>query len=166
MIYIISKIISEFKQNANFTVNTSCGYPKIDSKFDLPVDVKEFYNLCGGIECYIKYGAFPIKILAPQNVILANIKFFGQNYDDDISSSWYLIADLSDGNYISINFGDINSGMCYVSGAFEHGIVGQCPIIALSFSELIYKILKYEGEYFYWKDNFYFKGYGDAYDII
>ncbi|WP_058487105.1 SMI1/KNR4 family protein [Defluviitalea phaphyphila] len=161
----IKEIIQEFKKHNNFEVKEPCGYPKIKNEHILPDDIKEFYSMCGGIMCYIEKGGFPIEILSPFNVKQANLVLLGKEYEEDISSSWYIIADAGDGNYISIDCNSSRLGRCYESFEYSHAVAGNCPIIALSFTELLNNIFNYRGDYFYWKDNPYFNAYGDAYDI-
>lgn len=127
--------------------------------------MKEFYRLCGGVDCYIEYGGFPIEILSPIHVKKANLSLLGKEYEEDISSSWYLIADAEDGNYITIDCNPSRLGRCYESFEYSHAVVGNCPIIAFSFTELLHKILSYQGDYFFWKDNANGIVYRDAYDV-
>lgn len=162
----IKDIIKEFETHSNFEVKEPMGYPMVKHGHTLPDDMLEFFSLSGGLVCYIENGGFPIEILSPTRVKQANISLLGKEYEDDISSSWYLIADAEDGNYISIDCNPSRLGRCYESFEYSHAVAGNCPIIALSFTELLSNILKYEGEYFYWKDNPGFNGYGDAYDNL
>lgn len=159
----IKDIIEEISKNPNFEVKKPNGYPKIFEQHVLPNDVKEFYTYCGGISCYVEDGGFPIVILEPKNVKPANMFLLGEVYESDISSSWYIIADADDGNYISIDFNINRLGRCYESFEYSHAIDGNCPIVALSFSEMLINILNYKGEYFYWKDKEFFNEIGDAY---
>lgn len=160
----IKEIILEFKNHKNFEVKDTCGYPTLNNGHVLPDDMKEFYSICGGIICYIEAGGFPIEIFSPINVKQANLLLLGKEYEEDISSSWYLIADAEDGNYISIDCNSSRLGRCYESFEYSHAVAGNCPIIALSFTELLYNIFSYKGDYFFWKDNSNFIVHGDAYN--
>jgi len=161
----VKEMLYHLKNNSNFEVKEPCGYPKLKSGHILPDDMKEFYYMCGGIVCYTDSGGFPIEILSPSDVKLANLVLLGEDYEDDISSSWYLIADAEDGNYISIDCNSSRLGRCYESFEYSHAVAGNCPVIALSFTELLINVFEYTGDYFYWKDNPEFNGHGDAYDI-
>ena len=158
----IERIIDLIRKDSNFEVKQPCGYPQVLKGHVLPDDLKEFYRLCGGIDFYIEYGGYPINILDPKDVRPANIALLGKNYDEDISSSWYLIADALDGNYVSIDFGPFRLGRCYESFEYSHAVAGNCPIIALSFGELLENLLGYKEDYFFWKENK-FTSLGDAY---
>ncbi|MEN2773573.1 SMI1/KNR4 family protein [Acetivibrio clariflavus] len=160
----VEEIINKMRKDSNFEVKKPCGYPTVMNGHVLPEDLKEFYRLCGGVDCYVNYGGFPISILSPMEVKLSNLVLLGKKYSEDISSSWYLIADAQDGNYISIDFGPSRLGRCYESFEYSHAVVGNCPIISLSFTELLYNLFKYKGDYFFWKNNNEFVNLGDAYD--
>lgn len=161
----IEEILIKIRNSDNFEVKEPCGFPKIIGNHKIPEDVKKFYSLCGGINCYVKYGAFPLTILEPSKIKLANLALIGEQVETDISSSWYLIVDAEDGNFISIDFDSKRSGWCYESFEYSHGIKGNCPIIAKSFTELLMHIFSYSGDYFFWKDEN-IKQYGDAYDML
>ena len=162
----LKEIINQLKISPNFTVTEPCGYPDIQNGYILPDDIKEFYSICGGLICYTQHGGFPIEILHPSDVKLSNVVLLGKRYDEDISSSWYLIADAKDGNFISIDFDPARLGRCYESFEYSHAVANNCPVIALSFTELLNSIYKYTGDYFFWKDNPEFIRHGDAYDTV
>lgn len=161
----IEEVINRFKKNENFIVKEACGQPNLSEKHILPTELKTFYELCGGIECYLESEAFPVEILAPNLVEHANLRLIGEECIEDISSNWYLIMDCEDGNYISIDCGNERNGQCYTSFAFSHGLIGETPIISKTFTEFLLNILNYNGDYFFWEENG-FKSYGDAYDNI
>jgi hypothetical protein len=119
--------------------------------------------LCGGIYFYKEDGGFPINILNPTDVKPSNLALLGESYEEDISSLWYLIADALDGNYISIDFNPSRLGRCYESFEYSHAVAGNCPIVALSFEQLLNSLIEYKGDYFFWKDNDKFDSLGDAY---
>lgn len=161
----IGKIVEEIKKDANFEVMPACGYPKLKKGHVLPEDLKEFYSVCGGIKCYIKQGGFPMEIMSPDKLKQANMLLLGNEYADDISSSWYVIADAEDGNYITIDCERARLGKCYESFEYTHAVAGNCSVVALSFEELLNNIYQYKGDYFFWKDNPLFVSHGDAYDV-
>ncbi len=161
----IEHVLKEIRGNDNFQVKEPCGLPVISGNHEMPEDIKRFYSLCGGIECYVNYGGFPIKILEPTKVRLSNLVILGELYDDDLSSSWYTIVDAEDGNYVSIDFNSNRMGICYESFEYSHALKNNCPIIAKSFTELLLNIYKYSGDYFFWKEEN-AEDYGDAYDNL
>lgn len=158
----IEEIVCKMKNNRNFEIKSPCGLPKIMKEHTLPEDVKKFYSICGGVICYVEDGGFPITILDPSDIRLASPVLLGKRYEEDISSSWYLVADAEDENYISIDFSPERLGRCYESFEYSHAICGRCPIVAMSFTELLNNIYEYSGDYFFWKEDV-FTFYGDAY---
>ena len=162
----LNVIIEKMKENENFIVREPKGKPQIKGKHILPEDVVAFYEMCGGIECYVKGEAYPIRILAPEEVVQANPVLVGEECEEDISSSWYLIADAEDGNYISIDFDKERNGRCYESFFDTHALRDNCPVVARSFTEFLKHLLEYKGDYFYWLENDAFEGYGDAYQYL
>ncbi len=161
----VQEVIEMFRKSKNFIVKEACGQPQLNEIHILPAELKQFYELCGGIECYLESEAFPVEILSPNLVEHANLRLIGEKCDDDISSYWYLIMDCKDGNYISIDCSNEKNGRCYTSFGFSHGLIGGTPIISKTFTELLLNILNYNGDYFFWEEDD-FKSYGDAYDNL
>ena len=161
----ICELIREFRKNPNFEVKEPIGFPMLKKGHIIPKDMKEFYSICGGIICYVEEGGFPMEILSPVDIRHANSVLIGEECENDISYTWYLIADAEDGNYISIDCSESRLGRCYESFEYSHAVKGHCPVIAMSFTELLVRILNYKGDYFFWKDNPQFNVHGDAYDI-
>lgn len=125
-----------------------------------PNDMVEFYDLCGGVILF-RSGKENVsfKILSAGEVLQTNMIIVGDPCEDDISFSWYAICKTDNGDYISIDTSKERGGRCYDSNFEIHGVVGSCPIIALSFSELLDELYKSSGVDIFWKG----KDYGDAY---
>nr|WP_310132456.1 SMI1/KNR4 family protein [Burkholderia ambifaria] len=132
--------------------------PNPDLKY--PNDLVEFYNICGGVVLF-RAGKENVsfKILAADEVLQANMIIVGEPCEDDISFSWYAICKTDNGDYISIDTSKERGGRCYDSNFEIHGVAGSCPIIALSFSELLDELYKSSGVDIFWKT----RDYGDAY---
>lgn len=175
----IKELVEKFKADENFEVSEPCGQPVISQNHTLPKDVEEFYTLCGGIEFngyslddedeeeYEEEGsAFPMNVLSPNKVTLANKALYCEIDEYDITDDWYLIIDAYDGNYISIDFSSERNGRCYVSFFDTHGVIGSCPIVSMTFTEFLENMLNYKGqECFFWEDDG-FVSKGDAYDVL
>lgn len=171
----ISDILDIMIESSDFNVRQKTSnetLPLVESGHELPDDVIEFYSLCNGVNCYVgNYGeddgGFPINILSPEKV-LPSTKVINAGLCIDkvieITSSWYVIADCSDGNYITIDFGKNSLGKCYESFEYTHGSIGDCKIIARSFTEFLEHLINYNGGFFYWDENPDFDSYGDAFD--
>ncbi len=160
----IERLIIQMSKDSNYEVKKPNGQPSILDGHVLPDDLQEFYRLCGGVSCYIASGGFPINVLAPAEVKPANLELIGESCPNDISSSWYLIADALDGNYISIDFAPERLGRCYESFEYSHAVAGNCPIVALSFTQFLQNLFDYKGDYFFWKDINH-SDLGDAYKV-
>ena len=56
-------------------------------------------------------------------------------------------------------------GKCYDSFWDRHGVVGECGIVALNFTELVSQLYSNQGKNLFWLDDN-FNYIGDAYDDI
>jgi hypothetical protein len=138
------------------TVHPPCGIPTIDEEHILPSDLREFYQLCGGVNLF-ESADFPVCIVPPQRLVLANpVIFVGASEEEleatknDISWSWYIIGEGHSAQYITIDLSPQRLGRCYDSFWDRHP--GNSSIIAKSFTDLLLGLLSYRGEYYYWKD--------------
>ncbi len=158
----IEKLIKKISKMNNCKVVPPNYTLILNNGHKLPQDLKKFYELCGGIELF-KNTNYQISIMSPQEFKLANPIIVGELCEEDISSEWYIIAKDINGEYITIDLNNDRLGKCYDSFWDRHGVVGECNIIALSFSELLEKLVESNGEYYYWLEDIYIP-YGDAYD--
>jgi hypothetical protein len=118
--------------------------------------------LCGGVDLYPDR-TYSHVIVPPDEVVLANPVLVGERVTDDRSDSWYLIAHDGNGDYLTLDCSPERSGWCYDSFHETHGLVGQTPVIAHSFTELLTRCYANQGAYPYWlRDDF--VPLGDAYD--
>jgi len=109
------------------------------------------------------------------NFVLANPVILGQKifeemaasneYKNEISMNWYIVVSDGNGDYLTIDLDRKRLGRCYDSFHETHALIGDTPIIANSFGELLENLIKNRGNYPYWlKDDFI--SLGDAYDDI
>jgi hypothetical protein len=87
----------------------------------------------------------------------------GQRVEGDRSDSWYLLVHDGNGDYLTLNCSLERTGWCYDSFHETHGLVGQTPVIAHSFTELLARCYATRGGYPYWLRAD-FVSLGDAYD--
>lgn len=160
----IGELIEKIKNTPDCVVFPAKGLPKLGNKsHQLPNDLKNFYSICGGISLYISKEC-SIKIVEPSKFQLANPIIVGDLCEDDITSEWYIIADDENGDYLTIDLSPARRGRCYDSFWDRHGLVGDCPVIANSFIDLLERLFVNKGEYWYWyKEDF--VSLGDAYDL-
>lgn len=140
------------------------GIPTIDPTLELPLDVHEFYEVCGGVTLF-QHADYQVNIVPPQEFVLSNPVLVGERCEEDISSNWYLVANDGHGEYLTIDLDPSRLGRCYDSFHDRHGVVGESSIIALSFTDLLERLIKNKGQYWYWlQDDF--ASLGDAYEEL
>jgi len=61
----------------------------------LPQDLAEFYELCGGIEFLDTPQHYGVIVSPPAQLLPTNPILIGEQVDDDITSSWYVIGGYS-----------------------------------------------------------------------
>jgi hypothetical protein len=125
-------------------------------------DLRSFYLLCGGVRLF-EGREYAITIVSPVQFVSANPVIIGEEGEDDISSTWYIIADDGNGEYLTLDLSQERLGRCYDSFFDRHGVAGSCPIIATSFTDLLIRLYENQGQYWYWLRPD-FVSLGDAYD--
>lgn len=159
----INHLIKKVKALPNCRVHEPTELPIIDeNKHILPDDLKDFYTICGGLTLF-ENAEYPIHIVPPEEFVLANPIIVGELCEEDISSNWYTVCNDGKSDYLTIDLNKERLGRCYDSFFDRHGLVGESQIIATSFTDLLEKLIKNKGQYWYWlKDGF--ESLGDAYD--
>ena len=77
-----------------------------------------------------------------------------------------IIGKDNEDNYISIDLAEKRLGRCYDSFGDRHGVVGECAVVARSFTELLSNLFYNQGDdYPYWLGAD-FEYIGDAYDDL
>lgn len=101
-----------------------------------PLDVRRFYELCGGVLLF-EGKDYPCQIVPSEKFTLSNPVIIGEKANEDISSHWYIVVHDGNGDYITIDLHQDRLGSCYDSFWDRHGVPGDSPIIAKSFTELL-----------------------------
>jgi hypothetical protein len=158
----VLNIIQKIKATPDCKVLPPNGIPHIEDNLQLPEDVRIFYESCGGIILF-EHADYRTNIVPPQEFVLANPVIVGERCEEDISSNWYIVANDGKGEYLTIDLDPSRLGRCYDSFYDRHGVVGESQIIALSFTELLERLMRNKGQYWYWLEND-FISLGDAYD--
>lgn len=159
---MIADLLAIIAADAACRVRLPEGEPHLEPRHALPEDVRRFYHLCGGVDLFPD-GEFPVFVLPPGEVALANPVIVGERIEDDRSDSWYLVAHDGNGDYLTLDCGPERAGRCYDRFHETHGLAGQTPIIARSFTELLARCYDTRGGYPYWLRGD-FVSLGDAYD--
>lgn len=161
----LSSLIAQIEKVPDCRIYPAQGLPHVESKYGLPDDVSEFFALCGGIELFTER-EYPYTIVTPVGFVRANpviIREYWYEWEDDISSTWHIIASDPDGQFLTIDLDPGRLGRCYDSFIGQHANPGDCPIIAESFSDLLSRLVENQGRYPYWLAPD-FRSLGDAYD--
>ena len=158
----IRNLITQAQGNPNCIVYAAAG-PPTTAPGSLPDDLSRFYAMCGGIDLH-RSGDYPISIVGPSEFVRAIPVIAGVEGEDDISYNWYIIA-RNGMQFVTIDCDDSRLGKCYDSFWDQHAIRGSVPIIALSFTELLKRLLSGGGRHWYWLQGG-FPSYGDAYDSV
>jgi hypothetical protein len=158
----IGWLIERLRATPGCDVLPSAGVPILPVGLVLPDDLVEFYGECGGARLFAE-SAYPVAIAPPDQFISSNLAILGQLNLDDRSDQWFTVGITPDGEYLSIDLDPARLGRCYDSFHEAHGLIGDCAIIATSFSDLLSRLLSNQGRYWYWLDSD-FRSLGDAYD--
>ncbi|WP_339733336.1 SMI1/KNR4 family protein [uncultured Gimesia sp.] len=155
----IVKLIEQLNNLSNCEVAPPQGIPAIEIK--IPTDLEEFYRLAGGARLF-EGADYAIDIVAPNQFVRANPVIVGEACRDDISFDWFIIAQEGE-QRLTLDLNPDRYGRCYDSFWDQHGIPGECPVIALSFTHLLAQLIQSKGNYWYWlQENFI--SLGDSYD--
>lgn len=166
----IEELLIRIQETPGCKIEPPSGLPLIEKLHHLPDDLRSFYELCGELSL-AENTSYVVTIVPPSKFMLANSVILGEEVaelareteGEDISWSWYILADCRNGDYITIDLDQQRLGRCYESSHETHGLVGNTPIIALSFTELVLSLYDKRGSYWYWLQPD-FVSLGDAYD--
>ena len=87
----------------------------------------------------------------------------GEQVGDDISASWYVIANDGSGEYLTIDLDPARLGRCYDSFSDPSWRGGLMPNHRASFTDLLERLVANQGRHWYWLQPG-FRSIGDAYD--
>src|SRR6266480_5545667 len=153
----LENLLHRIQVTPDWRIDVPVGQPGIGEHHRLPDDLRNFYQLCGGLSL-AENTAYSVTIVPPTKCLLVNPVILGEDVaglvqrteGDDISWSWYSIADLGNRDYLTIDLSQEQLGRCYDSFHETHGLIGNTPIIALSFTELVLSLYEKRGQYWYW----------------
>jgi hypothetical protein len=140
------------------------GPPPLEPRHALPDDLRAFYEACGGARLF-EGAHYAVRISGPAELVPSNPEIIGEQVDDDITSSWYIVARDDEGNAISIDLEPARLGRCYDSFVDVHGVAGSCAVVALSFTELVERLVASAGGHWYWLEPDW-QPIGDAYELL
>lgn len=158
----ISQIISKIENNKNCIVS-KLSTPYKNIPLDIPNDLKFYLENYESIT-FFQNSDYSIKTIGFSEFKRANEIILGENFEEDISHNWFIIAKDNNSQYITIDLSKNRLGYCYDSFWDRYGIAGEQAIIAKNFTELLDRIYNSNGNIWYWIEKN-FIPYGDAYDI-
>lgn len=158
----IAELLVQLADTPGCALAAPVGIPDVGSDLVLPADLRDFYSLCGGVTLF-SGSLFSLQISSPSDLISSNRAILGEAFPDDRSDSWFVIASDGVGQRISIDLAPSRLGRCYDSFTEVHAIAGSSAIIARSFTDLLSRLLRAEGDHWYWLETG-FELLGDAYD--
>jgi hypothetical protein len=165
----LTELLDQIARDPACAILPAAGQVMVNVAHTVPEDMRAFYNLCGG--CVIGRGSFyEARIVAPAEVVLANDIILGEyaaiareEHSEDPSWNWYIIAEVENGNWLSIDFGLTHNGRCYDSFWETHRQMGNMPVIAASLTELLQQLYNHKDKRWYWLESG-FQALGDTYD--
>jgi hypothetical protein len=161
----LSELVSRLREDATCVLAQPVG-GVASTPLRLPDDLRQFYEVCGGLVMFSD-APFVWEIVGPHDLVPTNLEVLGEQVEDDITSSWFVIARQQGDSsaLISIDLGPDRLGWCYDSDVEIHGLVGDSAVLAHSFTELLDELVNSRGQYIFWEDER-FVSKGDAYDAI
>jgi antitoxin YokJ len=163
---MMTELLARISAAPGCLVHGAAGFPKILPEHVIPNDLREFYELCGGVALFLE-ADYLVTISAPHELVLSNPAIRGKRAIDigevDISDSWYVIGRSGGEEYFSIDLAPDRLGRCYDSFPEIHAVAGSSEVIATSFTDLLERFLANRGEHWYWEEPDW-DSLGDAYD--
>ncbi|MBL8716395.1 MAG: SMI1/KNR4 family protein [Myxococcales bacterium] len=142
-------LLDRVAETPGCTVHRPEGLPSVEAEEVVPADLRAFYEACGGMDLFVD-ATYPMRIVPPRELVLANPVIVGERCADDISCHWYVVARGGREEMITIDCSPPRLGRCHDSFWDRHGVAGSCAIVALSFTELLERLLEQQGGYWYW----------------
>lgn len=165
----IRKLMAGLRAHPEVLVEAPRGLPALVSSCALPLDLRYFYEVAGGMTLFPD-ADYPARIVGPGDLVKTN-KLLWQGESSEVLSElasdrswqWYALVSDEKGDYLSIDLAPTRLGRCYDSFRDHHAVPGESPVIAKSFTDLLRRLFDNRGERWYWLRSE-FVGLGDAYD--
>ena len=147
----LENLLGEIRRRPDCHLELPCGLPAIPGNVMLPGDLKEFYELAGGatLGCG-RVCPGPVRILGPTELVRIDQAVLGEHVSTGPFSWWYALADVVDGNYISIDLSPEHQGSCLDSFHETFAEPGYVNVVASSFSDFLQRLLNHDDDSSYW----------------
>jgi hypothetical protein len=138
--------------------------PALPDNLRLPADLREFYAQAGGATLF-DGAKYPTKVVAPTEFVRASPVIYPglplSAYDEYPAKNWFIITNWR----ITIDLNPDRLGRCYDSFWDRHAMRGSSTVVALSFTDLIHRLIAEKGNEVFWT-KLGFSPLGDAYDDV
>ncbi len=122
----------------------------------------QLFAACGGVVLFAG-GTYEARISTPASFVLSTPVVARVPWpQDDLSDSWYVLADCGGSQLVSVDLAPERLGRCYDSFWDRHAVAGSSTTIALSVREFLWRLAR--GESPYWLEPN-FRSHGDAYSL-
>lgn len=155
----ITKLLEQVRNTSGCTVLPPSGLPDAFGENLCPEDLREFYGQSGGVTLFedrdfcFRLAHKELFVRANPLILGSNFKEFGPEMDATTSRHWYIVASgTGPEENLSIDLGKARLGKCYDSFYEVHG-TPDCPIIALSFTDLFRNLFDSEGRTLFWQES-------------
>ncbi len=147
----IESIIAAMRSHPHCKVSPPAGLPIVPPGISLPEDLTRFYELAGSAVINEHHKcACPTRILRPNEFERVDQAINGQLFASGPFENWFAVADVGDGNYVSIDLHPDNFGLCYDSFHETFAMPGYVSVIANSFTDFLSRLLKHTEDSTYW----------------
>lgn len=163
----IDDLIRAVRQSGDCEVRDPTRRPSAEERARLPADHVRWLEEIGQARMF-PGGDGGIDILPVEQVVAANpLIRMVSGPTGDISDDWVTVAKVSDAtdHFLTMDLGPARLGRVYDSFWDRHAIAGSTDIIAMSFTDLIARILAAQGRELWWTLPS-FARLGDAYDEV
>ena len=159
----IDALVARIATDPECELYPPAGKPSLEPGLELPPDLARFYERCGGCALFPP-SAYGVEISPPGQLVRINEELLHEAFPDDPSHGWFTIGRTQGTDTVaSVDLRPGRLGRCYLALFDRHGIVGGCPVIARSFTELLTRLYADGGDHWYWfREGF--ESLGDAYD--
>jgi hypothetical protein len=161
----VQKIIGKIKEDPNCIYLPPEGEPNLPKGLSIPKDLSLFYQSIGSLVLFPD-ADFPVQIVSPNEFVRANPIIAGEEWEDDITYNWFIIAKSEGfgGQYVTIDLDKDRFGFCYDSYWDKH-VNFDSPIIAKSFVEFLERTFETKGKEWFWADDD-FENYGMSHEDL
>jgi hypothetical protein len=157
----LDQILDELQRRDDCDFASATRLPALPSGLLLPADLLTFYRRFGGGRMFGQPSDPRYRISSPEDFVEIGMAIYGEPMGRPPQDSWYSLADVQDGNYIAIDCHPARLGLCYDIFHETASDLGNCRIIARSFSEFLQRAALSGDDAWWLGDRFEMYGYAD-----